>query len=85
MRRANRACMSARVIGFSFVALAGACDLAGAHSAAFYLLLVAVCGIAVAALGAATLAGSLAVFAVLGAVSWRSRSAARTSSAHSWS
>ena len=135
MRRANPACMSARVIGFSFVALAGACDLAGANSAAFYLLLVAVSGIAVAALGAsgdwlearsgatgsrlpgivaglwctaltlavlgssvrsaaledhgvpalgaATLAGSLAVFAVLGAVSWRNRAAARPSSARS--
>ena len=45
--------MSARVVGFSFVALAGACDIAGAHGGAFYLLLVAVCGIAVAALGAA--------------------------------
>lgn len=45
--------MSARVIGFSFVALAGACDAAGAHGPAFYLLLVAVCGIAVAALGSA--------------------------------
>lgn len=45
--------MSARVVGFSFVALAGVCDVAGAHDAAFYLLLVAVCGIAVAALGAA--------------------------------
>ena len=42
--------MSARVIGFSFVALAGVCDMAGAYSAAFYLLLVAVSGIAVAAL-----------------------------------
>jgi len=50
---ANRASMSARVVGFSFVALAGVCDVAGAHGAAFYLLLVAVCGIAVAALGAA--------------------------------
>ena len=45
--------MSARVIGFSFVVLAGACDLGRAHTAAFYLLLVAVCGIAVAALGSA--------------------------------
>ena len=44
--------MSARVIGFSFVALAGICDITGAHNAAFYLLLVSVCGIAVAALGA---------------------------------
>lgn len=50
---AKRARMSARVIGFSFVALAGACDLAGAHGPAFYFLLVAVCGIAVAALGSA--------------------------------
>ena len=50
---ANRARMSARVIGFSFVALAGVCDLAGAHGPAFYFLLVAVCGIAVAALGSA--------------------------------
>lgn len=45
--------MSARLVGFGFVALVGVCDLAGAHGAAFYLLLVAVCGIAVAALGAA--------------------------------
>ena len=45
--------MSARVVGFSFVALAGVCDVAGVHGGAFYLLLVAVCGIAVAALGAA--------------------------------
>lgn len=45
--------MNARLVGFSFVALAGLCDVAGAHTAAFYLLLVAVCGIAVAALGAA--------------------------------
>ena len=44
--------MSARVVGFSFVALAGVCDVTGAHGGAFYLLLVAVCGIAVAALGA---------------------------------
>lgn len=117
--------MSARVIGFSFVALAGICDLTGAHNAAFYLLLVSVCGIAVAALGAVgewlearnqgapsgsartvaalwsaalvlavlgssarsatleehavsavgavSLAASLAVFAIIGAVSWRSR------------
>ena len=41
------------MVGFSFVALAGACDLIGAHGAAFYMLLIAVCGIAVAALGAA--------------------------------
>lgn len=45
--------MSARVVGSSFVALAGVCDVTGAHGAAFYLLLIAVCGIAVAALGAA--------------------------------
>ena len=50
---ANRADMSARLVGFSFVALAGVCDVAGAHGAAFYFLLVAVCGIAVSALGAA--------------------------------
>ena len=50
---ANRADMSARVVGFSFVALAGVCDVTGAHGAAFYMLLIAVCGIAVAALGAA--------------------------------
>ena len=49
---ANRAGMSARVVGFSFAALAGVCDVAGAHGGAFYMLLVAVCGIAVAALGA---------------------------------
>lgn len=49
----NRADMSARVVGFSFVALAGVCDVTGAHGAAFYMLLIAVCGIAVAALGAA--------------------------------
>ena len=49
---ANRADMSARLVGFSFVALAGICDLIGAHGAAFYMLLIAVCGIAVAALGA---------------------------------
>ena len=133
--------MSARVVGFSFVALAGVCDVAGAHGAAFYLLLVAVCGIAVAALGAAgdwlevrpsgraarepaaiaglwslalvlavlgssvrsarlaehavpalgaaTLAGSLAVFAVLGALSLRSRGIAlrpgRRPRTRSWS
>lgn len=45
--------MSARVVGFSFVAFAGISDVTGAHGAAFFLLLVAVCGIAVAALGAA--------------------------------
>ena len=45
--------MSARVVGFSFVALAGVCDVTGAHGAAFYMQLIAVCGIAVAALGAA--------------------------------
>lgn len=50
---ANPAGMSARLVGFSFVALAGACDVAGAHGAAFYFLLIAVCGVAVAALGAA--------------------------------
>ena len=50
---ANRAGMSARVVGFSFVALAGVCDVTGADGAAFYMLLIAVCGIAVAALGAA--------------------------------
>lgn len=117
--------MNARLAGFSFVVLAGLCDLAGAHGAAFYLLLVAVCAIAVAALaavgdwlaarqrgpgsrlaglaaglwsfalvlavlgssvrsaaletgavpplGAASLAASLAVFGILGAVSLRSR------------
>lgn len=50
---ANPVGMSARLVGFSFVALAGACDVAGAHGVAFYFLLIAVCGIAVAALGAA--------------------------------
>ena len=126
----NRASMSARIVGFSFVALAGVCDVTGAQGAAFYLLLVAVCGIAVAALGAAadwlearsqgtaaraagmvaalwsmalvlavlgssarsaaledhgvpalgaaTLAGSLAVFALLGALSLRGRAAGRS-------
>ena len=121
--------MSARLVGFSFVAVAGGCDVAGGHGAAFYFLLVAVCGIAVAtlgaagdwlearalsrgaravgtvaglwslalvlavlgcsarsaaleegavpALGAATLAASLAVFAILGALSLRGRSAGR--------
>ena len=49
---ANRADMSARVVGFSFVAFAGVCDVTGAGGAAFYMLLIAVCGIAVAALGA---------------------------------